>query len=99
MVNYNHIMPTRYTLDVDLKSTITSDVVENSTKKTEARKVSAPLLTNPLFPGHNSQFTFSWFYAVRSTGSIPQIARLFDETLAQLSQLNPLALKTCLGIS
>ena len=35
------MMPTRYTLDVDLKSLITSEAVENSSKRTEARKVSA----------------------------------------------------------
>ena len=38
-VNYNHLMPTRYTLDVDLKSVVTTDVADNSTKRTEARKV------------------------------------------------------------
>merc|ERR1712032_1707476 len=26
-VNYNHLMPTRYTLDVELKSVVTADVV------------------------------------------------------------------------
>merc|ERR1711907_521539 len=38
MVNYNHIMPTRYTLDVDLKSIVTTDVAENSSKRVDARK-------------------------------------------------------------
>jgi hypothetical protein len=33
VVNYNHIMPTRYSLDVDLKSEVTADVVDNATKK------------------------------------------------------------------
>ena len=32
-------MPTRYTLDVDLKSLVTADVVENNTKRIETRKV------------------------------------------------------------
>ncbi len=40
-VNYNHMMPTRYTLDVDLKAVVTPDVSDNSTKKVEARKVRA----------------------------------------------------------
>jgi hypothetical protein len=35
------MMPTRYTLDVDLKSIATSEALENTTKKTEARKVCA----------------------------------------------------------
>ena len=39
VVNYQHIMPTRYTLDVDLKSVVTVDVVDNSTKRKEACKV------------------------------------------------------------
>ena len=39
VVNYQHLMPTRYTLDVDLKSLVTADVVENSSKRIEVRKV------------------------------------------------------------
>jgi hypothetical protein len=46
-VNYNHIMPTRYTLDVDLKSVVTTDAVDNSTKRTEARKVRNPTAQPP----------------------------------------------------
>lgn len=38
-VNYQHIMPTRYTLDVDLKSVVTGEALDNATKKVEARKV------------------------------------------------------------
>lgn len=38
--NYNHIMPTRYALDVELKSVVTSDVVagSNPTARQNARK-------------------------------------------------------------
>ena len=36
-VNYNHLMPTRYTLDVDLKATVTPGVLENATKEVAAR--------------------------------------------------------------
>ena len=43
VVNYQHMMPTRYTLDVDLKAVVTQDVLDNSTKKQEARKVCLPL--------------------------------------------------------
>ena len=39
-VNYNHIMPTRYTLDVDLKF-VSPDVLEDATKKVETKKVSS----------------------------------------------------------
>ncbi len=38
-VNYNHIMPTRYTLDVDFKASVSTDILENSTKKVEVQKV------------------------------------------------------------
>merc|ERR1712118_133725 len=39
-VNYNHVMPTRYALDVELKSIVTSDVVagSNPTARQNSRK-------------------------------------------------------------
>lgn len=39
VVNYNHIMPTRYTLDVDLKGVVTPETSDDSSKKTDANKV------------------------------------------------------------
>jgi Ribosomal L27e protein family len=39
IVNYQHMMPTRYTLDVDLKSVVSADSVDNSSKRKEASKV------------------------------------------------------------
>jgi ribosomal protein L14E/L6E/L27E len=41
VVNYNHIMPTRYTLDVDLKTVVTAEKLEATASRVEARKVSA----------------------------------------------------------
>ncbi|KAK3033107.1 hypothetical protein RJ639_036466 [Escallonia herrerae] len=38
LVNYNHIMPTRYTLDVDLKDVVTPDVLQSRDKKVTAAK-------------------------------------------------------------
>ncbi|GJS85783.1 60S ribosomal protein L27-like protein [Tanacetum coccineum] len=38
LVNYNHIMPTRYTLDVDLKDVVTADVLTSRDKKISACK-------------------------------------------------------------
>ncbi|GMH40918.1 hypothetical protein BSKO_08822 [Bryopsis sp. KO-2023] len=38
VVNYNQLMPTRYTLDMDLKTEVTPESLENSTAKKEARK-------------------------------------------------------------
>ena len=39
-VNYNHVMPTRYALDVELKSIVTADVVSgsNPTARQNSRK-------------------------------------------------------------
>ena len=37
-INYSHLMPTRYTLDVDFKDTVTPDALENATKKLAAQK-------------------------------------------------------------
>mmetsp|Transcript_22535 Transcript_22535/g.58768 ORF Transcript_22535/g.58768 Transcript_22535/m.58768 type:complete len:136 (+) Transcript_22535:110-517(+) len=56
LVNYNHIMPTRYTLDVDLKSVVTPDVIENSTKRTEARKETKKLMEEKFKTGKNRWF-------------------------------------------
>ncbi|KAI5665687.1 hypothetical protein M9H77_15540 [Catharanthus roseus] len=38
VVNYNHIMPTRYTLDVDLKDVIGADTLQSRDKKVTAAK-------------------------------------------------------------
>jgi len=47
-VNYTHLMPTRYTLEVELKSVVTSDVVNgsqaNPTARSNARKEVKKLL-------------------------------------------------------
>ncbi len=41
VVNYQHMMPTRYTLDVDLKAAVPADVLDQEDKKDEARRVRA----------------------------------------------------------
>merc|ERR1711879_1091710 len=56
VVNYNHMMPTRYSLDVDLKSVVTPDVVENSTKRVAARKDAKGLLEERFKTGKNRWF-------------------------------------------
>lgn len=38
MVNYSHVMPTRYTLDVDLKDVVTADALQSRDKKVTAAK-------------------------------------------------------------
>uniref|UniRef100_A0A061RGW1 Large subunit ribosomal protein L27e n=1 Tax=Tetraselmis sp. GSL018 TaxID=582737 RepID=A0A061RGW1_9CHLO len=56
LVNYNHIMPTRYSLDVDLKAVVTPDVAENSTKRTEARKEAKKLMEDKFKTGKHRWF-------------------------------------------
>ena len=58
VINYNHPMPTRYTIDVDLKSVVTSDVMENSSKRTEACKASKKALEERFATGKNR-----WFFS------------------------------------
>ena len=55
-VNYNHVMPTRYTLDVDLKGAVAGDALENSTKKVEACKAAKKLLEEKFATGKNRWF-------------------------------------------
>ncbi|MQL86491.1 hypothetical protein Taro_019023 [Colocasia esculenta] len=44
LINYNHIMPTRYTLDVDLKDVVTPDVLQSKDKKvTACKETKAPV--------------------------------------------------------
>jgi len=57
-VNYNHIMPTRYTLDVDFKTSVSPDVLENSTKKVEVQKECKKLLEEKFKTGKNR-----WFFS------------------------------------
>ncbi|ERN01998.1 60S ribosomal protein L27-3 [Amborella trichopoda] len=38
LVNYNHIMPTRYTVDVDLKDIITLEILQSHDKKVTTAK-------------------------------------------------------------
>lgn len=56
VVNYQHMMPTRYTLDVDLKDVVTTDCVNNSTKRKEANKEAKALLEEKFKSGKNRWF-------------------------------------------
>jgi large subunit ribosomal protein L27e len=39
VVNYQHMMPTRYQLDVELKGVVSNESLENKTKKKDATAV------------------------------------------------------------
>jgi hypothetical protein len=56
LVNYQHIMPTRYTLEVELKGVVTPDCVDNSSKKVEANKEVKALLEDKFKSGKNRWF-------------------------------------------
>ena len=57
-VNYQHLMPTRYTLDVDRKGVVAPDTLENSSKKVEAKKEAKKLLEEKFKSGKNR-----WFFS------------------------------------
>jgi Arc/MetJ family transcription regulator len=52
-VNYNHMMPTRYVLDLDLKATVTADCTETTTKRVAAGKAAKALLEERYKTGKN----------------------------------------------
>jgi len=49
-------MPTRYTLDVDLKNVVTSDALDNATKKVAAQKEAKKLLEERFKTGKSRWF-------------------------------------------
>jgi large subunit ribosomal protein L27e len=51
-------MPTRYTLEVELKGVVTPDCADNSTKKVEANKEAKKLLEEKFKSGKNR-----WFFS------------------------------------
>ena len=53
VVNYNHIMPTRYTLDLDLKAAVTGDATESTDKRVSAAKEAKKLLEERYKSGKN----------------------------------------------
>mmetsp|Transcript_83458 Transcript_83458/g.223441 ORF Transcript_83458/g.223441 Transcript_83458/m.223441 type:complete len:137 (-) Transcript_83458:42-452(-) len=58
-VNFNHLMPTRYSVEIDFKAAgITSDHVTNPTKRTEARKAIKKLFQERYTQGKNK-----WFFS------------------------------------
>ncbi|KAJ0771256.1 putative ribosomal protein L27e [Helianthus annuus] len=58
LVNYNHIMPTRYTLDVDLKDVVTVDALQSRDKKVTACKETKARLEERFKTGKNR-----WFFS------------------------------------
>merc|ERR1712007_217525 len=57
LVNYNHIMPTRYSLDVDLKANVTPDVVDSTKRK------NASLGAKKVFEEKFKSSKSKWFFS------------------------------------
>eukprot|EP00850_Spirogloea_muscicola_P005130 SM000023S07586 [mRNA] locus=s23:184771:186133:- [translate_table: standard] len=55
VVNYNHIMPTRYTLDVDLKNVVTMEKLDSSVRK-QTKKETKALFEERFKTGKNRWF-------------------------------------------
>ncbi|KAK9199422.1 hypothetical protein WN944_014613 [Citrus x changshan-huyou] len=58
LVNQSHLMPTRYTLDVDLKDVINPDVLQTKDKKVTAAKETKRRLEERFKTGKNR-----WFFS------------------------------------
>ncbi|KAJ8747802.1 hypothetical protein K2173_006963 [Erythroxylum novogranatense] len=56
LVNYQHLMPTRYTLDVDLKDVVNADVLQSRDKKVVAAKETKARLEERFKTGKNRWF-------------------------------------------
>lgn len=57
-VNYQHVMPTRYTLDVDVKGVVGPDSLESTAARKEAGKAAKKLLEDKFKTGKNR-----WFFS------------------------------------
>lgn len=56
IVNYNHIMPTRYSLEADLKSAVTVDSLADKTQRVEAEKQLRTVFEEKYQAGKNKWF-------------------------------------------
>ncbi|KDO45446.1 hypothetical protein CISIN_1g039578mg [Citrus sinensis] len=56
LVNYQHLMPTRYTLNIDLKEVLTADSLQSKDKKVTACKETKKRLEERFKTGKNCWF-------------------------------------------
>ena len=77
LVNYRHLMPTRYTLDVDLKDVVTIDSLQSKDKKVTAAKETKKRFEERFKTGKNRWFftklrfwrgSFSYGYVMDYSG-------------------------------
>lgn len=55
-VNYNHMMPTRYNLDIELKTVVTSEIMKDPTQKIGAKRAVKKLFEERYNSGKNRWF-------------------------------------------
>ncbi|TPX33355.1 hypothetical protein SmJEL517_g03786 [Synchytrium microbalum] len=55
-INYNHLMPTRYNLDIDLKNIVTAEVAKEPSQRVEAKKAIRKLFEERYNSGKNRWF-------------------------------------------
>jgi large subunit ribosomal protein L27e len=58
VINYTHLMPTRYSLDVELKSVVTLDTFKEPTQRIATRKAVKKVLEDRFNSGKNK-----WFFS------------------------------------
>ncbi|KAJ3129339.1 60S ribosomal protein L27 [Nowakowskiella sp. JEL0407] len=56
VVNYNHIMPTRYNLDIDMKATLTAETFKEAPQRYAAKKAIKTLFEERYNSGKNRWF-------------------------------------------
>lgn len=67
VVNYNHLMPTRYTLELEgLKGALTADTFKEVSQREEAKKTVKKTLEERYTSGKNR-----WFFTPLSTSKLP----------------------------
>lgn len=71
-INYNHLMPTRYTLELEgLKGVITNDTFKEVSQREDAKKNVKKALEERYTSGKNK-----WFFTPLSTD--PEVGRWYD---------------------
>ena len=71
LINYNHLMPTRYTLELEgLKGTVSNDTFKEPTQREEAKKTVKKVLEERYTSGKNR-----WFFTPLSTYHRLRISR------------------------
>lgn len=73
VINYNHLMPTRYTLDMEsLKGVITNDTFKEPSQREEAKKTVKKSFEEKYTSGKNK-----WFFTRMSTPSLTICVGIF----------------------